>query len=133
MHDFFLYYSNFPFVDEVVCPLAGRPVPRRSLRYGLHLPAALARCAIGGGAGKRKKMRNLGKPLAIQEPFEVDRNVGKRLSLERLEHLVEVFGRAARLLAGGPLAALLRPEDDWWTSKVTEGPVGRAEEQSERK
>ena len=92
LQSFFQYFSQFTFGSQVVCPLLGQPVLIYSLRHDVFLPPCLQGCNRG------KDKLKLGRPVIIQDPFELRRNVAGSVSPVRLDKLVRVFGTAARLL-----------------------------------
>ena len=72
LKEFFLFYWKFPYETQTICPLVGRPVKKYNMKYGLNLPKVLE---DSPHFGKHKEKLELNKPLVIQDPFELTRNV----------------------------------------------------------
>ena len=77
---FFTFYVNFSYGDNIVCPLVGWTVKKCNLNQGT------------------KDQLELDRPLVVQDPFELTRNVGHAVSRQRLKHMLAEFSRAVELL-----------------------------------
>jgi len=92
LRGFLAYFARFTFGNQAVCPLVGEPVLTYSLRNGAFLPPSLEAYA----AGRARDRLKMDKVMVVQDPFELRRNIGARVSPRRLRRLVQVFRRAGR-------------------------------------
>jgi len=92
---FFKFYVNFSYRDNIICPLVGYTVKRRNMMQGTKLPKVLV---DSPSFGQKEDQLELDKPLVVQDPFELTRNVGHAVSRQRLDHMLAEFSRAVGLL-----------------------------------
>jgi len=91
LEGFMDYMAYFPFSTHALSPMAGREVAIASLRTGTNLPPCLAAREVRGLVDRPCA-------LVIQDPFELNRNLGQAVSSGRLAKMVEAFARCSRLL-----------------------------------
>jgi len=93
--DFFRFYSGFSFSTEAVCPLEGDILLRYSLEHGAFLPSSIRSSKTFRDQTVKIKWDT---PLVVQDPFELNRNVAEKVSMLRLNRLVNLFSNAGDLL-----------------------------------
>lgn len=76
LHQFFEFYLNFPFHNEVICPFLGRSVPRPQFLNVDSLPDSFTRYK----QLSIKEIIKLDSALCLQDPFEHSRNVASAVS-----------------------------------------------------
>ena len=93
----------------------GQPALLYNLRNGNFLHPRLEGCATG----KSKDRLKTEKPMVVQDPFELRRNIAANVSPKRLSYVVKTFEAAAKILEDGKaqdvggrklLAQLLTPD-----------------------
>jgi len=94
LSQFFEFYINFDF-EYVICPLIGQKMKKKHIAMGIFLPKVLEGAPSFGRKGEKLE---LNKPIVVQDPFELTRNVAKAVSQQRREHMVEQFQTASRLM-----------------------------------
>ena len=91
---FFELFANFSF-KKVVCPFVGYGIKKFNMSQGM-VPEVFEGAPYFGTEHKLK----CNKPLVVQDPFELTRNVGETMSLKRLENMVMKFETAAQMMRG---------------------------------
>jgi len=97
LFQFFQFYQNFDFEKMIVCPLVGLSVEKQRLKINKDLPKYLENSPR---FGREKGMLELGKPLVVQDPFELNRNIGHAVSKCRLDLLKDSVQMASMLCLG---------------------------------
>ena len=89
---FFELFANFSY-KKVVCPFVGYGIKKFNMIQGV-VPEVFEGAPYFGTEHTLK----CNKPLVVQDPFELRRNVGENMSLSRLKNMVMKFKTAAQMM-----------------------------------
>ena len=94
LYNFFKFYRDFNYNKLIICPWIGRPVKKCEFDFMKSHPK---KDTIDSTFINKSARLEMYSAVTVQDPFELDRNVGQNVSGARLMYLKKEFTTAARL------------------------------------
>jgi hypothetical protein len=95
-----MYYNNFNFSEEVICPLVGHPI-RKNLfsKSPQHLPRAMEAYVHQVMKDKHAERFRVKCHMCVQDPFDLSHNLTKGTSAAILEKFKILCGLSGDICA----------------------------------
>lgn len=89
LEELFSFYATFDFEGLMVCPLLGTALEKQDILQGRELPGRLAQ---NQHFCRSKSQLNVNSVLAVQDPFELNRNVAAQVDKKTMDDFVGLMG-----------------------------------------
>lgn len=99
MKDFFKYYQDFNYEQDVVCPLLGTVIPKASFDEDhLDLPTDMQTYVEKIVNDSNSERFRYLSPICIQDPFDLSHNLTKACPKEYVEKFTSLCRQSLKLL-----------------------------------
>jgi hypothetical protein len=100
VHGFFMYYNNFNFSQDVICPLVGYPILKHLFsKSPPHLPHAMEAYVYQVTKVKHAEKFRIKCHMCVQDPFDLSHNLTKGTSAAILQKFKILCGLSGDICA----------------------------------